>query len=120
MYLLRCEKEEEEAIAAAICKENCEEGKCEWIWGVPGCSGAKVEKVIAVEAGTCSADTAEQQVITHDKTQLSFHANMGFTKTSGNPQNNDKLINIKGPIFSSYFLIQGSSRAALRDNYLKK
>lgn len=39
----------------------------------------KFEKVIAAEAGTCSADTAERQVNTHDEIQLCFHANVGFS-----------------------------------------
>lgn len=82
MYLLG--GEEEEANAAAICRENERMRKVSVSdgggggGGQEGSLGAKVEKVIAVEAGTCSADAAEQRVNMHDRIQLCFHANMGF------------------------------------------
>lgn len=44
-----------------------------------GSFGAKVEKVIAVEAGGCSADAAEQQVNMQDGIQLRFHASRSFS-----------------------------------------
>lgn len=77
MYLFGCE--EEEATTAAICWENERMRKVSVSDGEGGSLGAKVEKVIAVEAGTCSADAAEQQVNMHDRIQLYFHASMGFS-----------------------------------------
>lgn len=46
--------------------------------GEGGSFGAKVEKVFAVEAGTCSADAAEQQVNMHDRIQLCSYASDGL------------------------------------------
>lgn len=79
MYSLGCE--EEEATTAAICRENERTRKVSVSDGgtAGGSLGEKVEKVIAAEAETCSADAAEQQVNMHDQLQLCFQASMGFS-----------------------------------------